>query len=61
MSAEGFQRVLATTKELAEWRAHTGRPYPSVHRVACLACGRRLWGSGLGIGAHRRACPGAPT
>lgn len=54
---EDFRRVAATAAELVEWReAHAGR-YPSVYRVQCRACGKRLWGSGLGIGSHRRACP----
>lgn len=53
---EGFRRVAATQEEIQAWRdAHNGR-YPSVGRVRCLGCDKRLWGSGLGIGAHRRAC-----
>lgn len=33
----------------------------SVFRVECRDCGKRIWGSGLGIGSHNRACPGSPA
>lgn len=53
------RRVLPTAGELAKYRARYGpKAMPRVWRVQCVACGLRFWGSGLGIGAHRRACPG---
>lgn len=27
---------------------------PSVYRVQCTVCGKRIWGSGLGIGSHKK-------
>jgi hypothetical protein len=54
------ERVNPTADEMAAYHRKYGpRSTPRVYRVRCLACGRRFWGSGLGIGAHRRACPGA--
>lgn len=54
-----FAKVAPTVKELADWRKRNpGRAWPSVNRVECISCHRRIWGSGLGIGAHRRACKG---
>lgn len=52
-----YERVRETPEELAEWRRKHPWP-PSVYRVRCLLCGRRYWGSGIGVGSHRRACPG---
>lgn len=57
-----FRRVTATAEELEEWRVkHARRVHggwsglrPSVYRVECLECGARIWGSGMGIGSHRR-------
>lgn len=60
MIGSDFERVSATPEEAEAWKlTHKGHR-PSVYRVRCQACGKRLWGSGLGIGSHRRACPGAP-
>lgn len=51
---EGFRRVAATQEEIAAWRSsHNGR-HPSQHRLECETCHTRIWGSGLGIGSHRR-------
>lgn len=55
----GEHRVKATPEEVAEFVRKYGYR-PTVHRVACDKCGKRLWNGGLGIGAHRRACKGAP-
>lgn len=52
-----FTHVKATADEVAAYVKRAGRQ-PSVHRVACNACGKRVWGSGMGIGSHRKACPG---
>jgi hypothetical protein len=57
---DGFRYVTATREENAEWRAKHKR-HTSQYRLVCTACGKRIWGSGLGIGAHRRACPGHPV
>ncbi len=52
------RRVRATQEELAEWaRTHPHRKHPSVYRVECDYCGKRYWGSGLGVGSHNRGCP----
>ena len=52
----GFDYVLATDAENAAYAAtHDGRS-PAVYRLACLTCRERIWGSGLGIGAHRKGC-----
>lgn len=54
-----FYRTTPTTQEVDEFRrSHNGRN-PRVYRVVCKACGKRMWGSGLGVGSHRRACPGS--
>jgi hypothetical protein len=52
-----YERVRPTPEEVADFRRRKGY-LPSVHRVRCTLCGRRYWGSGIGIGSHRRACPG---
>jgi hypothetical protein len=53
-----YRVVTATPEEIAEFkRRHQGFP-PGVYRLECRACGRRIWGSGLGVGSHRRACKG---
>ena len=53
---DGFRYVTPTPEEVAEWRrTHRRRPAP-VYRLACIGCGKRIWGSGLGIGSHRRSC-----
>lgn len=60
-----FVRVRATPEEIAEWRNSDARLAPTriaekrtpgVYRVQCLDCEARIWGSGLGIGSHRRSC-----
>lgn len=50
-----FDRTFPTREEMADWLGSHRYP-PSVYRVVHRPCGKRLWGSGLGIGAHRRAC-----
>ena len=57
--ANGYTRVPFTRQEWKQYVDKKGRP-PVVHRVACDHCGKRLWGSGLGIGSHNKACPGSP-
>jgi hypothetical protein len=50
-----FTEVKPTVEELEEWvRKHPLRrpPYRAVHD----RCGKRIWYSGVGIGAHLRAC-----
>lgn len=59
--ATGFDGVRATPEELAAWfKSHPRQPVPSVARSRCQRCGTRIWHSGVGVGGHRRACPGAP-
>jgi hypothetical protein len=54
-----FLRVSSTPEEIAQWhKEHGAKSQPRVYRVECRSCHKRLWGSGIGIGAHRRACPG---
>lgn len=54
-----FLYVQATAEEVEAWRRkHNGR-WPSQYRLECQWCGTRIWGSGLGIGSHRRGCAGA--
>lgn len=54
----GFRQVRATPEEIAEYRkSHRGFA-PAVYRSECLVCGRRIWHSGIGVGSHRRSCPG---
>jgi hypothetical protein len=50
-----YQRVPATEAELAAYRRKYGERPPSVYRVRCTICGLRFWGSGMGIGSHRRS------
>lgn len=62
MTATGYTAVTATGQELAAWRAkNPNRPQPSVRRLQCNFCSKRIWGSGLGVGAHNRskACAAA--
>ena len=49
----GFRYVEPTPGERAADKTN-GRQY----RLEFLTCGRRIWGSGIGIGSHRRACKG---
>ena len=55
---EGFRYSMATREELQDYMdSHNGRTPPrNVRHVTCRACGKRMWGSGIGIGAHRKAC-----
>ena len=54
-----FREVRPTEAELADWRAKRPRQYPPYHAVH-IACGKRMWYSGIGIGSHLRACKGKP-
>lgn len=55
---DDFVRVTPTPAEVAEYqRKHASARYirrPAVYRVMCRYCGKRMWGSGMGIGSHRR-------
>lgn len=55
-----FRWVVPTADEVQGYRdTHHGRlPHHTVRRMACRVCEKRIWGSGLAIGAHRRSCPG---
>ena len=53
-----FREVRPTAEELAEWRGHHPRRHLPPYRALHVPCGKRMWYSGLGIGAHLRACPG---
>lgn len=63
MRDDEFTRVQPTE---AEVRAYRKRAYgspdarfsPAVYRVVCNRCGKRIWKSGIGVGSHRRSCPG---
>jgi len=56
----GFTRVRETPEELADYKRKHFGSVPVVYRIQCDDCGARIWGGGLGIGSHRRACKGAP-
>lgn len=47
---DGFEYIFDSGKRIR--MSYHSRTY----LVGCLSCGRRIWGSGLGVGAHRRAC-----
>ena len=50
-----YKRVSPTPEEVTEHvRKHGGRP--RTYRYECKDCGKRIWGSGLGVGSHTRAC-----
>jgi hypothetical protein len=55
----GFRYVTATHEETEEYRRTHNHRYPAMYRLECISCGKRIWGSGIGTGAHRRACAGA--
>lgn len=55
----GFTQVVPTADEVAAWRRKYPRRHPP-YRSKCQRCGRRIWHSGIAIGAHRRACTGQP-
>jgi hypothetical protein len=53
-----FKRVQATPEEVAQYKVKHGGWQPHVYRLECRYTGKRIWGSGLGIGSHTRACKG---
>lgn len=55
--APDFIIVRASPAEIDDFKTKHGFK-PSSYRVKCRYCDKRLWGSGLGIGSHRRACKG---
>ena len=56
MAPAGYTAVTVTGKELAAWRTkNPNRPQPSTRRLQCNFCDKRIWGSGLGVGAHNRS------
>lgn len=57
-----YTKVTPTAAEVAEFTKAKGRK-PSVGMVACTHCGKRIWNSGLGRGAHSRSksCAGNQT
>jgi hypothetical protein len=55
----GFTKVEPTSDEVAAYKATRDGFMPGIYRVRCIACGTRIWSSGLGIGSHNRACPGS--
>lgn len=60
-SRDLFSRVTPTQEEIDEYRKKNGGHRPSVYRLCCDSCGKRIWGSGLGVGSHVRSCKGAPS
>jgi hypothetical protein len=57
--APDVREVRATPEELADWRKrYPRRANHPPYRVECRRCGTRMWLSGIGLGAHRRKCPG---
>ena len=55
-AAHAYHRAAATAAEVDAYKARNHGHHPTVYRVVCNRCGKRLWGSGIGIGAHNRAC-----
>ena len=55
-TVEQYTRVSPTPEEVIAYRESHGGHTPSVYRYRCDECGKRVWGSGLGIGSHTRAC-----
>lgn len=59
---ERYRRVKPTAEEMVEWFAKQKkagtRPMTPLacrqYRLECKLCGTRIWGSGMGIGAHNR-------
>jgi hypothetical protein len=49
-----YRRTVPTPEEIAEHVERYGRR-PGTYRYECRECGKRLWGSGLGLGAHNRS------
>jgi hypothetical protein len=56
--AADVREVRATPEEIADWQKRNPRRQGTPYRVACRECGHRMWLSGVGLGAHRRACKG---
>jgi hypothetical protein len=55
MSEAKYERVSATWEERQDYRDKHKGFGPGVYRYRCTWCGKRLWGSGLGIGSHNRS------
>jgi hypothetical protein len=53
----GFLWATPTPDEVADWKRHYNGTAPRQKRLVCEDCGTRIWGSGIGVGSHRRACP----
>lgn len=51
-----FREVAPTTEERDEWVKKNPRRKGLPYRAEHLPCGKRMWYSGIGIGAHLRAC-----
>ena len=51
-----YTRVLATDAEVEEFKKKHNGFHPGIYRLKCKTCGKRIWGSGLGVGSHNRAC-----
>lgn len=51
MAPRGFHYVAPTEAERYDAPAYARRR----RRLECDTCGGRIWGSGLGIGSHRRS------
>jgi hypothetical protein len=58
VKAAGVHEVAATQAEIETWRKKYPRRHGTPYRVECDDCSRRFWLSGIGLGSHRRACPG---
>lgn len=58
-----FRWVSPTPEEVQAYRnSHAGRfPHRTVRRMSCLNCGKRIWGSGIAIGSHRKVCGELPV
>lgn len=60
-----FRKVTPTKEEAAAWLDKNPRRPHLPTRAEHIACGQRIWYSGLSIGSHVRACPqravGQPT
>lgn len=51
----GFEYVLPTVAEITAYTTKHDH-LPTSYRLRCMTCRERIWGSGLGIGAHRKGC-----
>jgi hypothetical protein len=54
----GFVYVTPTQDEVEEWKRRYPNQSTRQYRLQCEDCDKRIWGSGIGIGSHRRACRG---